>query len=160
METDVPMGRSLVSVETALHGPRGGTSAPCLAGPTWSLTQRSWVCSPEAERQEMSVVTPSAVLCLDSPSKLLQVPRGPEGDGDLQAESSLNRTSRGMLAPSWTGTLGLMARRCPLTLEKWQVFPGSVLPYDGDPGPSAVWSQGESHCRSGSGGWTRSVDGR
>ena len=100
----MPTGRSQVSVETAIHRPRGGTSAPSLAGPTWNLTQRSWACSPEAERQEMSVVTPSAVLCLGSPSKLLQVPRGQERDGDLQAESSLHRTSRGMLAPSWTGT--------------------------------------------------------
>lgn len=108
----------------------------------------------------MSDVTPSAVLCLSSPSKLLQVPRGQERDGDLQAESSLHRTSRGMLAPSWTGTLVLMARRCPLTSEKRQVFPGSVLPCDGDPGPSVVWGQEESRFRSGSGGWTLSVDSR
>ena len=65
-------------------------------------------------------------------------------------------TSGGTLAPSWAGTLVLMARRCPLTLEKRQEFPGSVLACDGDHGPSAVWGQEESR----SGGWPHSVDSR
>ena len=39
----------------------------------------------------MSVVTPSAALRLGSPSKVLQVLRGQERDGDLQAEGSLWR---------------------------------------------------------------------
>lgn len=55
----------------------------------------------------MSVVTPSGVLCVGSPSKLLRAPRGQERDRDLQAESSLQEAvaSRGMLMASWTGTL-------------------------------------------------------
>lgn len=55
----------------------------------------------------MSVVTPSGVLCVGSPSKLLRAPRGQQRDRDLQAEGSLQEAvaSRGMLMASWTGTL-------------------------------------------------------
>lgn len=87
----------------------------------------------------MFVVTPSVVLSFGSPSKLIQVPRGPQKDGDLQGRAPRGRLwYPGHREPAGR-TPGLTATPVPSDLGGCSQ--GLVSCCDGEPSASSLWGQ-------------------